>query len=92
MSRRREGRDLPEIVTKLFQAARTQFPDPRAVNRVLVELSRLYDPVSGGAIVAHDLRRRIIRWLDEGRVDEAGRAMEARFEDYRKSFKRVDGA
>jgi hypothetical protein len=28
MSRRREGRDLPEIVAKLFERARADFPEP----------------------------------------------------------------
>lgn len=92
MGRRREGRDLPEIVEKLFEDARTRFPDARAVNRVLVELSRLYDPVTGGRIMEHDLRVRIVRCLEAGRLDEAALALAARVKDYRQSFKGVDGA
>jgi len=85
--RRREGRDLPEIVTKLFEQARAQFPDPRAVNRTLLELSRFYDAISGGFIVDHALRRRIVELLQQGRIDEAGQALQERFEQYSRSFK-----
>lgn len=87
MSRRREGRDLPEIVATLFEQARAQFPDPQAVNRCLVELSKLYDPVSGGVIVEHALRRRIVLCLQEGRSADAEQALQERFEGYRKSFR-----
>jgi hypothetical protein len=86
MSRRREGRDLPEIVAKLFERARADFPDPQAVNRSLLELCRLYDPVSGGALMAHGLRRRIVEQLQEGRTDDADRALSARFDEYRQTF------
>ncbi len=87
MPRRREGRDLPEIVTKLFQQARAQFPDPQAVNRTLLELCRFYDPVSGGVILDHALRRRIVEFLQEGKTDKAGQALQERFEHYSKTFK-----
>ena len=87
MPRRREGRDLPEIVSKLFEQARAEFPDPQAVNRILIHLSRLYDPVSGGPLLRHELRRRIVEALERGRVEEAREALEARFEEYRSTFK-----
>ncbi|OGL01213.1 MAG: hypothetical protein A3G97_14515 [Candidatus Rokubacteria bacterium RIFCSPLOWO2_12_FULL_69_21] len=87
MPRRREGRDLPEIVMRLFAEARAQFPDPRAVNRTLLELSRFYDPVSGGVILEHATRRRIVELLENGQTEEASRALEERFEEYSRSFK-----
>ena len=87
MPRRREGRDLPEIVMRLFAGARAQFPDPRAVNRTLLELSRFYDPVSGGVILEHATRRRIVELLEKGQTEEASRALEERFEEYSRSFK-----
>jgi|RifCSP16_1_1023843.scaffolds.fasta_scaffold32910_2 hypothetical protein len=87
MPRRREGRDLPEIVMRLFAEARAQFPDPRAVNRTLLELSRFYDPVSGGVILEHATRRRIVELLEKGQTEEASRALEERFEEYSRSFK-----
>jgi hypothetical protein len=90
MPRRREGRDLPEIVKRLFAEARAQFPDPRAVNRTLVELSRFYDAVSGGVIVEHATRRRIVELLEKGQTEEASRALEERFEQYAQSFKPAD--
>lgn len=70
MPRRREGRDLPEIVKRLFEQARAQFPDPRAVNHTLLELSRFYDPVSGGVILEHAIRRRIVELLAQGQTEE----------------------
>ena len=87
MPRRREGRDLPEIVTRLFEQARARFPDPQAVNRTLLELSRFYDPVSWGFILDHALRRRIVEFLEQGKTDEAGQALQERFEQYSQSFK-----
>lgn len=90
MPRRREGRDLPEIVKRLFEQARAQFPDPRAVNRALVELSRFYDAVSGGVIVEHATRRRIVELLEKGQTEEARRVLEDRFEEYSRSFKPGD--
>ena len=87
MPRRREGRDLPEIVRRLFAEARAAFPDPRAVNRTLVELSRFYDAVSGGVVVEHATRRRIVELLEKGQTEEATRALEERFEQYAQSFK-----
>jgi len=90
MPRRREGRDLPEIVKRLFEQARAQFPAPRAVNRTLLELSRFYDPVSGGVILEHATRRRIVELLEKGQTEEASRALEERFEEYSRSFKPGD--
>jgi len=86
MARRREGRDLPEIVARLFEQARVQFPDARLVNRTLVELSKLYDPVSGGMILEHATRRRIVELLDAGKVEEALHALAERFDGYRQTF------
>ncbi|MBI4588555.1 MAG: hypothetical protein HY725_06925 [Candidatus Rokubacteria bacterium] len=87
MPRRREGRDLPEIVKRLFEQARAQFPDPRAVNRTLLELSRFYDAVSGGVILEHAIRRRIVELLAQGQMEEASRALEERFQEYCQGFK-----
>jgi len=72
---------------RLFAEARAQFPDPRAVNRTLLELSRFYDPVSGGVILEHATRRRIVELLENGQTEEASRALEERFEEYSRSFK-----
>ena len=90
MPRRREGRDLPEIVKRLFAEARAQFPEPRAVNRTLVELSRFYDAVSGGVVLEHATRRRIVELLEKGQTEAASRALEERFEQYAQSFKPAD--
>jgi len=75
---------------RLFAEARAQFPDPRAVNRTLLELSRFYDPVSGGVILEHATRRRIVELLEKGQTEEASRALEERFEEYSRSFKPGD--
>ena len=91
MPRRREGRDLPEIVSRLFEQARAQFSDPQAVNRTLLELSRFYDPVSGGFILDHALRRRIVEFLVQGKTQEAGQVLKERFDEYRRSFKPREG-
>ena len=87
MPRRREGRDLPEIVSRLFEQARGRFPDPQAVNGTLLELSRFYDPVSGGFILEHSLRRRIVDFLEQGKIEEAGQVLQERLDEYRRTFK-----
>ncbi len=91
MPRRREGRDLPEIVKRLFAEARAQFPDPRAVNRTLLELSRFYDAVSGGVILEHATRRRIVELLEAGKIEEASQALKERFERYLEGFNPAAG-
>lgn len=91
MPRRREGGDLPEIVTKLFERARAELPDPQAVNRTLVELCRLYDPVSGGPLMDHERRRLIVEGIREGRIEDATQALCARFDEYRRTFSVVEG-
>lgn len=90
MPRRREGRDLPEIVSGLFERARAELPDPQAVNRTLLELSKLYDPVSGGILLEHATRRRIVDLLRDGRLQEAREILEQQFEEYRRTFERPD--
>ena len=75
------------MVSRLFEQARAAFPDPRAVNRTLVELSRFYDAVSGGVIVEHSARRRIVGLLEQGKTEDARRALDERFEQYAQSLK-----
>jgi hypothetical protein len=52
-----------------------------------LELSRFYDPVSGGVILEHAIRRRIVDLLTQGQTEEASRALEERFQQYYESFK-----
>ncbi len=71
MPPRRRGLDLLNLVRRIFERAEAEFPDPQAVNRVLIEASRFYDPNSGGPVLPHGLRRQIVELVREGKSQEA---------------------
>src|SRR5262249_33955617 len=65
-------RDDPAI--ELFQDAQLHIDDVARVKRILLELGRLYNPVTNGPILALAHRRRIVE-LIEGGGKEAARAL-----------------
>lgn len=90
MPRRRRGLDLLDLVTRIFERAEAQFPDPQAVNRTLIEASRFFDPLTGGAVLEHGLRRQIVELVREGRTGEASRLLRERLECYARSVGKAD--
>lgn len=81
MPKRRQER-YQNIVDKLFEEIRSHFDDPARVGRVLVELSRMYDPLLGGRVVDPATHRRIMELLRAGSTEEARRVFEQRVELY----------
>ncbi|HLC41398.1 MAG TPA: hypothetical protein VJO34_07185 [Methylomirabilota bacterium] len=74
----------------LFREARNNLSDVTRVDRILLELGRLYDPVVGGTLVDLPLRQKIVGLLREGRFDEAGALLDARLAAYTKFDRSVD--
>jgi len=90
MPRRRRGLDLLEVVTGIFERAEAEFPDPQAVNRTLLEVSRFYDPLTGGPLLQHAVRRQIVELVREGETDKARRILRQRLESYARSVRGPD--
>ena len=55
----------------LFRRIETSLADIRAVDRMLLELGRCYNPLTNGPIVDLATRRAIVESLEAGRRDEA---------------------
>jgi hypothetical protein len=68
-----------DLALDLFEEARTKLAtDPRRVEQVLRELSRLYNPLTDGPIIDLPTRARILSLLEEGRPAGAGALLEER--------------
>lgn len=74
----------------LFREAKANLSDVRRVDRILLELGRLYDPLAGGAIVDLPTRIRIVGALRAGRTEEAASLLDARLALYT-SFDSAEG-
>ena len=61
-----------------FAEAEANLGDAERVNRILLELSRYYNPLIHGPIVDLDSRRRILEALEVGNPDEARRLLSER--------------
>ena len=89
----REGlrfRRRDDHAINLFREAQNNLSDIPKVDRILLELGRLYDPAVGGSIVDLPLRQKIVGLLREGRLDEARALLDTRLAAYTK-FERSFG-
>ena len=73
-------RDDPAI--DLFREALAHLEDSGRVRGIVVELGRLYDPVSNGAILTAATGRRVVEWLEAGRLAEARQLLEESMRAY----------
>jgi|SRR5689334_15643591 hypothetical protein len=79
--RQKNKRD--DYALDLFHEARAKLAtDRRRVERILGELSRLYNPLANGPIVDLATCAAIMTRLDTGRIDEAGDLLERRYQLY----------
>lgn len=62
----------------LFAEAEQALTDTARVSRVLLELSRYYNPLIHGPIVDLESRRRVVEAIEAGRLDEARRVLQER--------------
>ena len=79
--RQKSKRD--DYALDLFQQARDKLgSDPPSVDRVLRDLSRLYNPLVNGPIVDLPTHARIMKLLEEARVGEAADLLDKCYELY----------
>ena len=78
MKRRQER--YQDIVDKLFEEIRSHFDDLPRVNRLLIELSRIYDPLLSERVVEPSTHRQIMELLRAGKAEEARQVLEQRIE------------
>ena len=73
-------RDDPAI--DLFREALDRLEDLARVKRIVLELGRLYDPVSNGPILSPTNGRQVVERLEAGRVEEARQGLEEALQAY----------
>jgi hypothetical protein len=66
----------------LFREARARLHDPDSVDRILLQLSRYYNPLVDGPIVDVETRRRIVTLLRQAQEAEAQRLLDERYRLY----------
>jgi hypothetical protein len=72
------------VVITLLNQAKDRIDDPIAVNRVLREVGKFLDVLTGGAMMDGTSRRRIVSHIERG---EKGQALAA-IEQYLEAFQR----
>ncbi len=73
-------RDDPAI--DLLREALAHLEDLARVKRIVLELGRLYDPVSNGPILSPASGRQVVERIEAGRVEEARRILEEALRTY----------
>jgi len=66
----------------IFERARASLEDPAEARPLLLELTRLYNPVINGPLVDRATYARMLQAVDEGRVDEARHLLDERLALY----------
>jgi hypothetical protein len=66
----------------LFERARASLGDPAQAKPLLLELSRLYNPVTNGPLVDRATYAHMVVAVEQGRVDEARRLLDERLALY----------
>jgi hypothetical protein len=66
----------------LFRAALQQIDDPGRLRPALLELSRIYDPVTNATLLAPEVRYRVLELARGGAGGEARRLLEAALARY----------
>ena len=77
-----------DIVEKLFEEIRSHWDDLPRVNRLLIELGRIYDPLLSGRVVEPSIHRQIMELLRSGKTEEARQVLEQRIESHHR-FERL---
>lgn len=65
-------------VERLFEEIHSRLDDPPAVNRLLIELRRIYDPLLGEGVVDTLTHRQVVDLLRIGNIEEARRILDQR--------------
>jgi len=70
------------VVLKIFDMVKAHLDDPLETNRLLRELGKFYDPVTGAAMVDGATRKRLLDLLERGERDEVAAAIDRYIETY----------
>jgi hypothetical protein len=65
-------------VERLVEEIHSHLSDPPTVNRLLIELRRMYDPLLDGGVVDPFTHRQIVDLLRIGKIEEARRILDQR--------------
>lgn len=72
------------VVVKLLKRAKGELDDSMEVNRLLRELAKFYDPLTGNAMIDGPSRQRIVSLVEQGDKAEALAAIDRYIEDYQR--------
>lgn len=72
------------VVIKLLKRAKGELDDPIHVNRLLREVAKFYDPMTGKAMIDGLSRQRIVTLVERGDKAEALAAIDQYIENYQK--------
>ena len=71
-------------VVKLLKQAKGELDDPMEVNRLLREVGKFYDPMTGKAMIDGASRAQVIALIERGERAEALAAIDQYIENYQK--------
>jgi hypothetical protein len=72
------------VVVKLLKQARRQLDNTAEVNRLLREIGKFYDPLTGKAMIDGSTRQRVVALVDRGAVADAAAAIDQFIENYQR--------
>lgn len=72
------------VVIKLLKQAKGELDDPIQVNRLLREVAKFYDPMTGKAMIDGASRAQVIALIERGDKAEALAAIDQYIENYQK--------
>ena len=70
------------VVVKLLNRAKTQIDDPMEVNRLLREVGKFFDPMTGKAMIEGGARAEVMGFLERGETTEALATIDRHIEKY----------
>jgi hypothetical protein len=72
------------VVVKLLKRARSELDNPLEVNRLLREIGKFYDPLTGRAMIDGPSRQRVVSLVERGEKAMAAAAIEQFIEQYQR--------
>lgn len=69
-----------DVVDKVFEEIQSHLDDIPRVNRLLLELTRIYDPLLSSRVVEPSTHHRVVELLGAGKTEEARRLLDERIE------------
>ena len=82
MARKKKIDEL--VVVKLLNRAKDQIDDPIEVNRLLREVGKFFDPLTGKAMIEGGSRAQVIALIERGEKAEALAAIDGFIDTYQK--------